>query len=237
MLRCTQGALPGGGLVARWSHSSPAQDCCSPVAPHRRPQPPPPQPATQKTGDAELLRLIRPSFTGKADRVAVAVIEDGEVREAFLRADAATVFEIGSITKVFTGELLAEAIDRGEVRADDPIGDHLDLGEAPIASVTLRDLAAHASGLPTFPTDPEWVEQATAEIAAGRDGVDENARRAARPGAGGGARDRAAFGYSNMGAALVGQALAAAAGTDYRHADRRTPARPARPRRRVGAAR
>ena len=193
-------------------------------------------PATQKTGDAELLRLIRPSFTGKADRVAVAVIEDGEVREAFLRADAATVFEIGSISKVFTGELLAEAIDRGEVRADDPIGDHLDLGEAPIASATLRDLAAHASGLPTFPTDPEWVEQERRDGRRARRGRREprtscsprRGRRRLRP-----SRSSAtaiwAPRWSGRRSPLPPESTT--------HAGRRTPVHPAGPRRRVGAAR
>lgn len=172
-------------------------------------------PATQKTGDEELLGLIVPSFTGKADRVAVAVIEDDEVREAFLRADPSTVFEVGSITKVFTGELLAEAIDRGEVRADDPVGDHLDLGDSPVASATLRDLAAHRSGLPTFPSDPEWVERALADMAAGGDGIDEGVEELLAAARKEPLATEPAFEYSNMGAALVGQALAAAAGTDY----------------------
>ena len=174
-----------------------------------------PEPAAQRTGDAELLRLIRPSLTDERRRVAVAVIDGGEVRRAFQDADASTVFEIGSITKVFTGELLAEAIERGEVQADDEVGSYLDLGDAPIASATLRELAAHASGLPTFPTDPEWVEQATAEMAAGRDGVDENLDELLAQARAEALATEQEFGYSNMGAALLGQALAAAAGTDY----------------------
>src|SRR5690606_38043108 len=36
-----------------------------------------------------------------------------------------TVFEIGSITKVFTGTLLADMVSRGEVELDDPVGDFL----------------------------------------------------------------------------------------------------------------
>ena len=35
--------------------------------------------------------------------------------------DGDTVFEIGSITKVFTGILLAQAVVNGEVKLDDPI--------------------------------------------------------------------------------------------------------------------
>ncbi|WP_173922630.1 serine hydrolase [Agromyces sp. Marseille-P2726] len=171
--------------------------------------------ADTPANDEELLRAIRPSFTDSTDRAAVAVIDAGGVRTAFIDADESTVFEVGSITKVFTGELLAEAIERGEVRADDELGAHLDLGDAPVASVTLRDLAAHTAGLPIFPDDPEFVEAATADIEAGGDGIDatlddllEHARSLEiTPGQG--------FSYSNIGAALVGQALAAAAGADY----------------------
>lgn len=39
-----------------------------------------------------------------------------------------TVFEIGSITKVFTGILLAEAVKRGEVKLEDPISKYLPKG-------------------------------------------------------------------------------------------------------------
>src|SRR5947208_352510 len=39
--------------------------------------------------------------------------------------DADTVFEIGSITKVFTALLLAEMAARGEVALDDPVAKYL----------------------------------------------------------------------------------------------------------------
>ena len=186
---------------------------------------PEPEPATSESptsdldgtaGDEELLRLIRPSFIDEHDRVAVAVIEGDEVRTAFMGADASTTFEIGSITKVFTGELLAEATRRGEVQVDDPVGQYLDLGDAPVASATLRDLAAHRSGLATFPADPEFLERVTADYEAGRDPFDESLDEVLAAARGMEVATPGTFSYSNMGAALVGQALAAAAGTDYR---------------------
>src|SRR5690348_15808261 len=36
-----------------------------------------------------------------------------------------TVYELGSMTKVFTSLLLAEAVRRGEVKLDDPVGKYL----------------------------------------------------------------------------------------------------------------
>jgi serine-type D-Ala-D-Ala carboxypeptidase/endopeptidase len=71
---------------------------------------------------------------------------------------ADTVFEIASITKVFTALLLADMALRGEVKLDDPVAHHLpddfhvpDLGGRPI---TLADLATHTSGLPWWPPFP-----------------------------------------------------------------------------------
>ncbi len=167
------------------------------------------------TGDEELLRLIRPSFLDDTDRVAVAVIDGGDVRTAFIDADETTVFEVGSITKVFTGELLAEAIERGEVEHADTLGQYLDLEDAPVASVTLRDLAAHRSGLATFPDDPQWQASVMAEYEAGRDPFDESLEEVLELARGMELTTPGQFAYSNIGAALLGHALAAAAGTDY----------------------
>jgi len=66
--------------------------------------------------------------------------------------DGDTVFEIGSITKVFTGTLLAQAVLNGEVKLDDPISMYLPEGVTPPEyegkPITLLDLATHTSGLP-----------------------------------------------------------------------------------------
>jgi D-alanyl-D-alanine-carboxypeptidase/D-alanyl-D-alanine-endopeptidase len=63
-----------------------------------------------------------------------------------------TVYEIGSITKVFTGILLAEKVNDGTVRLDDPIQKYMpDNVQAPSykdTPITLVDLATHRSGLP-----------------------------------------------------------------------------------------
>jgi D-alanyl-D-alanine-carboxypeptidase/D-alanyl-D-alanine-endopeptidase len=66
------------------------------------------------------------------------------------------LFEIGSITKVFTGLLLAEAVLEGKARLDDPIAKYLpaDLKLAPaVAAITLEQLATHTSGLPRLPNN------------------------------------------------------------------------------------
>ncbi len=69
-----------------------------------------------------------------------------------------TVFDIGSITKVFTALLLADMTRRGEVKIDDPAAKYLDkkkvkLPERGGKQITLVDLATHTSGLPLRPTN------------------------------------------------------------------------------------
>lgn len=71
--------------------------------------------------------------------------------------DANTVFEIGSITKVFTALLFADMVLRGELAPDDPAAKYLpasvkmpDFEGAPI---TLMDLATYTSGLPRMPSN------------------------------------------------------------------------------------
>ena len=82
---------------------------------------------------------------------------------AYGRSDAAngrpldgdTVFEIGSITKVFTALLLTEMVTRGEVALDDPaskyLPGHVKMPERNGKKITLLDLATYTSGLPRIP--------------------------------------------------------------------------------------
>lgn len=71
--------------------------------------------------------------------------------------DGSTVFEIGSITKVFTSLLLADMVQRGELALDDPVAKYLPaevkVPERGGRQMTLGDLAAHTSGLPENPSN------------------------------------------------------------------------------------
>ena len=71
--------------------------------------------------------------------------------------DADSVFEIGSITKVFTTTLLLDMADQGLVKLDDPVGKYLPAGvRVPSRNgrqITLVDLATHTSGLPRLMTN------------------------------------------------------------------------------------
>lgn len=133
------------------------------------------------------------------------------------RAD--TLFEIGSVTKVFTALLLAEAVLRDEVELSTPLAELLPEVSVPGrdgVAVTLEHLATHSAGLPRNPVSLPVAVRAQWRA---RDGdpwesvdraalLDALARTRLRrtPGTG-----RVA--YSNLGAGVLGHALVAAAGS------------------------
>ena len=91
-----------------------------------------------------------------------------------------SIFEIGSITKVFTATLLAEMAREGLVALDDPVQKWLPEGVRMPSrgrAITLEDLSTHRSGLPRLP-------KGLLLSALTRDRGDPV--RAARPGAAGG---------------------------------------------------
>lgn len=71
--------------------------------------------------------------------------------------DERTVYEIGSISKTFTGVLLADASLRGEVKLDDPValhlGDNVKIPNRGDKTITLSQLSTHTSGLPRMPSN------------------------------------------------------------------------------------
>jgi CubicO group peptidase (beta-lactamase class C family) len=125
-------------------------------------------------------------------------------------------YELGSLTKTFTVLLLARLERAGAVGLDDPLVAHLPGPPPPhpyARRITLRHLATHTSGLPRLPRD--LVPAAVLRPYGGYTGYGYgrllNAFARARPWPAPGTRWR----YSNFGAALLGAALAHAAGTDF----------------------
>lgn len=179
--------------------------------------PRPPALSAQSSGDAELVAEVRALLAqnpGARDRVSVAVIDGDTVREAHFGATDATEYEIGSVTKTVTGSLLADAIERGEVEAQTPLGDLLELGSSPAASVTLEELATQSSGLPRLPVSAEKIITSIVANYRAADPygstVDELVASAREVELG-----EKEYLYSNLGFSLLGNALAEAAHTDY----------------------
>ena len=128
--------------------------------------------------------------------------------------DGNTVFEIGSITKVFTSLLLADAVERREVALTDPISkflpDRVKTPERGDRAITLQDLSTHTSGLPRLPANfaPKNASNPYADYS-----VEDLYQFL------GGyqlTRDIGTqYEYSNLGGGLLGHVLALRAGMEY----------------------
>jgi serine-type D-Ala-D-Ala carboxypeptidase/endopeptidase len=127
--------------------------------------------------------------------------------------DGDTVFEIGSITKVFTALLLADMVQKNEVALADPVAKYLPAGikipERNGRSITLVDLATHTSGLPFMPENaPAFNDPAAAKYSA--DDLKQYVASYQLK------RDIGAeWEYSNIGYWVLSEALASRADMDY----------------------
>jgi serine-type D-Ala-D-Ala carboxypeptidase/endopeptidase len=149
---------------------------------------------------------------GDVPSLAYAVVREGVVElGGFGGADPQTIFEIGSVTKVFTALLLADMAERGQVRLDDLAAGYLPGGGT--GPVRLADLATHTSGLPRLPPGLRWSALASpkdpyARYPAAR--FERAARRSL-----GHATVPNPYAYSNYGYGVLGYLLGQAAGSPY----------------------
>jgi serine-type D-Ala-D-Ala carboxypeptidase/endopeptidase len=94
----------------------------------------------------------------------IGIVKDGQsqiitygetIKGSGIAPDGDTLYEIGSVTKVFTGVLLASLIQSDDVNLTDPLQKYLPPSvTAPVADgkpITLEHLATHTSGLPRMP--------------------------------------------------------------------------------------
>lgn len=123
------------------------------------------------------------------------------------------LFQIGSVTKTFTALLLSRRLITGELTYDTPVAELLPIASAVRADrpVTVGELATHTSGLPRVPASL-WRRALTFDDNPYQDYDDD---RLAGDLARVRLRRRGRTRYSNLGAGLLGHALATAAGTTY----------------------
>jgi D-alanyl-D-alanine-carboxypeptidase/D-alanyl-D-alanine-endopeptidase len=136
----------------------------------------------------------------------------GAANERPLDGDA--VFEIGSVTKVFTALLLAEMATRGEVALEDPVAKFLPRRVKMPARggkrITLLDLATYTSGLPRMPfnfdpkaKDDPYADYTVAQLYEFLSGYTLKFDPGSH------------YEYANLGFGLLGHALALRAGKSY----------------------
>jgi serine-type D-Ala-D-Ala carboxypeptidase/endopeptidase len=135
------------------------------------------------------------------------VIAYGEtVKGSGVAPNADTVYEIGSVTKAFTGVLLADMMQRGLMKPDDPAQGYLPQGvKMPIVGdrpITLEQLATHTSGLPRLPENLDSADPVNpyADYSEQRLFDFLNRHQLRRP--------PGTYAYSNLGMGLLGRLIA-----------------------------
>jgi D-alanyl-D-alanine-carboxypeptidase/D-alanyl-D-alanine-endopeptidase len=144
----------------------------------------------------------------------IGIVQHGERRVfAFGTAKPDSIFEIGSITKTFTGLILAQMVEQGLVKLDEPVRELLPVGTVAKpqgTEVSLLDLTTQHSGLPRMPDNfkPANPDNPYADYGAAnlyQYIAEHGLEKVGSP----------KFLYSNLGVGLLGQALSSRAGVPY----------------------
>ena len=96
-------------------------------------------------------RLAAIHAASKAQAMVAAVIDGERAYVAGTNANGQSLLRINSLTKLMTGEVLANLIAEGRLKLDDPLKLYAPPGwhaKGWTNAITLRDLTAHLSGLP-----------------------------------------------------------------------------------------
>jgi CubicO group peptidase (beta-lactamase class C family) len=142
------------------------------------------------------------------------VIAYGETTKASgIAPTGDSVFEIGSISKVFTGVLLANMVQGGSMKLGDPVQQYLPASvQVPVADgapITLEHLATHTSGLPRLPDNftPTDASNPYADYTVAQMYAFLSGHKLRRP--------PGQYEYSNYAMGLLGHLLARQAGKTY----------------------
>ena len=141
---------------------------------------------------------------GKGRRV-IAYGDAGGADRRPLNGD--TVFEIASVTKVFTALLLADMVRTGDLALTDPAAKYLPHSNG--LSMTLVDLATHTAGLPFMPDNLAALLESPAARYSKSDLYGFIASRPLSDDIGSG------WAYSNLDYWLLQEVIAARAGSDF----------------------
>lgn len=113
---------------------------------------------------AEAIKLLHNHLKTFPDetQVSMALINQDTIRYYGVRRlngtlqaeeNSTKVFEIGSISKVFTATILANYVVSGKVKLDETLDQHVDIPFHQDAKITFSSLANHTSGLPRMPSN------------------------------------------------------------------------------------
>lgn len=138
----------------------------------------------------------------------------GKTKNGGRKINEHTIYELGSITKTFTGILLADMVLKDELEVDDPVEKYLpesvEIVEKNGAPITLGQLSDHTSGLPRLPDNMDPADPANPYADYTADKLYEFLSGLQLERSAG-----SAYEYSNLGAGLLGHVLSLKANKSY----------------------
>jgi CubicO group peptidase (beta-lactamase class C family) len=184
---------------------------------------------TALPSDAEILAIIKQRVDDKRSAGIVVGVIDADGRQRIVsygdpgpgqpQLDGNSVFEIGSISKVFTSTVLAQLVQEGKVRLEDPAQKYVPATvHLPVRNgraITLGNLAMQNSGLPRMPSNFKPADAANpyADYTVQQMYDFLSSYQLTRdPGA--------EFEYSNLGVGLLGHVLSRVTGLSYEELER-----------------
>ena len=170
--------------------------------------------ATEATGSTDLAQKLRDNAQRGHHNLTAFTLSNGKVSFAGLGADEHTEVEIGSVTKMFTAELLRQEVESQHLTYETKVGEVLDTGDSPISDVTLTELTEHTSGLPRLAQGTSFLSL-TSAFSGKNPYANETKADILSAAKDAKLTGRGTESYSNLGYALLGLVLEESSGKSY----------------------
>lgn len=119
------------------------------------------------------------------------------------------VFEIGSITKVFTSTVLASLVEEGKIKLTDKINSYYSFPFKDNINLNFKDLANHTSGLPRLPENLDLSNETNPYKDYGKTQIEEYLKNFLK------LNNAKTYSYSNLGTGLLGYTLGISQKTSF----------------------
>jgi len=152
-------------------------------------------------------------------RLSIAIIQNGEVKNYGVKKfedkilpdeNHSNLFEIGSITKVFTSSVLASLVQENELGLKEEINSYFDFQFNNGRKITFESLSNHTSGLPRLPENLDLSLTRNPYQSYGKKELEVYLRDLM-----GQKKDTITYAYSNLGAGLLGYTLGLSQNTTF----------------------
>lgn len=152
-------------------------------------------------------------------RLSIAIIQNGEVKNYGVKKledkilpdeNHSNLFEIGSITKVFTSSVLASLVQENELGLKEEINSYFDFQFNNGRKITFESLSNHTSGLPRLPENLDISLTRNPYQSYGKKELEVYLRDLM-----GQKKDTTTYAYSNLGAGLLGYTLGLSQNTTF----------------------